>query len=440
MQTGQPKLELPKIIVYGKRNVSLEIWKEDLIPDTVSTLKLPKRITYNLRVTKFSYPWRFRKRNCLFAGTASFGNDFLYGPLASLNVFYGRTNFYTIASYSHNREMTRNALELNARLPFVCGTFSFRKYLYNKTLDLGISTKGRKYTSVGLESSIDKAPFFFECKSLFGSLQGEDSELALFFTGTYSRAFKNFNTVSNIHFSYDKNLLLSLTERFQKSWNNILLEPGVNIYSIDPYIRPYFKIKISNYFFEYSPRALLRTRHESLVANPFIKNILKKGTIKLTEHRTYISVGATFNSIDIAGGWVENYPSFDTSSTGDYYILDSMDIIWINTSVYWKGLRTMINYNYSYKLAPHIPLASVSIEYNRGNFTILPTYKYVKDYKAETNHSISCKLSWHYPYHLVYTISRPTFFMEGDNLFSGYEVWKGYYEKPSFCVGIKFKL
>ena len=441
MQTGQPKLELPKIIIYGKRNVRLEIWKEDLIPDTVSRLELPKRITYNLGAAKFSYPWSYKKRNFLLAGTAAFGNDFFYGPLAFLKLFYGRTNFYTIVSYGHNREMIEDGIELSTRLPFVRGNFIFRKYLSNTALDLGSGNDGRNYTRVRLESSINKAPFLFEYKSLLGSLQGEGSELALFITGTYSRNFKNFNTTSNIYLSYDRMWLLSLTERLQKRWNNILVEPGINIYSIDPYIRPYFKLKVSNYFFEYSPRAVLRTRDESLEVNPFIKDVLKGDKMKLAEHRTYITVGANFKNMDIEGGWIQNYPSFRMDTIVDNtYSFDNTDILWISSSINWKGIKATAAYRHCYKLAPHIPLASVSVEYAWGNFTVIPSYKYVKDSKAETKHLLSCNLYWHSSYHLVYSISRPIFFIEWDNLFSGYEIWKGYYEKPKFYVGTKFKL
>jgi hypothetical protein len=440
MQTGQPKLELPKIIVYGKRNVSLEIWKEDLIPDTVSKLELPRHITYNFETTKFSYPWRFRGRSFLMTGTAALGNDFFYGPTAFLKLFYGKTDFYTMASYCHNREMIEDGIELNARLPFVCGNFIFRKYLNDTTLVLGNGKGGRKYTRVRLESSLDKMPLFFEFKSLFGDLQGEGSELALFVTGTYLREFKNFNTTSNIHFSYDKMLLLSLTERVQKAWNNILLEPGFNIYSIDPYISPYLKLNISNYFFEYSPKAVLRTRDGCLEYNPFIKDVLKGDTSELAQHQTYITVGANFKSMNIAGGWIENYTSFDTSNTGNYYMLGVTDIVWISTSVYREGLKVRATYSHSYKLAPHIPLISVSLEYNWGNFTATPIYKCVKDYKDKTKHLLSCNLSWYSPYQFIYSISRPTFFIELGNLFTGYELWKGYHEKPKFYIGTKFKL
>jgi len=186
---------------------------------------------------------------------------------------------------------------------------------------------------------------------------------------------------------------------------------------------------------------VLRMRDKSLEVNPFIKNILsKENKEKLREHRTYITLGANFKNMDIEGGWIRNYPSFCMDTLDISYKFDNTEILWISPSIHWKGLKVKANYSYSYKLAPHIPLVFVSVEYDWGNLAVIPTYKYIKDYKGKMNHLLFFNLSWHSPYQFIYSISRPTFFIEGENLFNGYEIWKGYREKPKFCVGAKFKL
>lgn len=337
---AQPSLELEEVVIYGKRAVSLEIIKKDLIPDSIDTFPEFKR--YKISLNRPKYKETHPYRSSLFNTSLSIGGS------GTFSLFYGKDNFYTKVLYFN--EVNRPDHEL-----VFSGAGSYKDFLFKGGFNY-FNYDDRIYTRAIFNLGYTKSPYFASSfKTIIGEFD-EEMEKAFIFKSTLLIPFKPTTSITSLEFTQDEKFLGSIKEVLKFNLRRFSVEPGVKLYSESPYFAPYLGINFYPFSLEYTRKISLRTRDENLGENPYLIG----NKPEIWDYGNCFTGSVNFKKGELKGGWTEKYPSFNRGE------VDTISLSWVALCYKISYFGFMTKYNFSKPF--YIPKSEISVNFGYKRF------------------------------------------------------------------------
>ncbi len=405
----QPSLELEEVVIYGKRAVSLEIIKKDLIPDTVDTF--PEFRKYSISLTRQGYKETHPYRSSLFNTSLCIGGS------GTFSLFYGKDSFYTKVLYFNEANRPDHEFRIST-------VVTYKDFLFKGGFDL-FDYKSPEYKKGFFTLGYTKSPYFASSfKTIIGEFD-EKMEKAFIFKNSLLIPFKSMSSITSLELAQDEKFLGSIQEVLKFNLRRFSVEPGIKFYSESPYFAPYLGVKYYPFSIEYTQRMSLRTRDENLGENPYLIDNKPEiwdygncftGSIQLTVDSRQSTV------FEVEGGWTEKYPSFNGGE------VDTISLSWVALCYKISYFGFMTKYNFSKPF--YVPELEISVNFGYKGFSSGIKYSYIKDYDI-----LSASVKYEF-------LSSVSVFIKGNNLLDNkVEIFKNYPERErKIYIGVGVKI
>lgn len=409
LETQPPKLDLPKVVIYGEREVSMEIVKGELLPDTIPEAELPIPGLPKVALEKSSCRLSYKERPYLFNFRGSLGGS---GVASAL---YGTKTFKIAGSYSEDIKKLDKGLGIKLglsvkNLSFRAG-YEIKDYQERDSYKVFHGNMGYTLPYLYLKTDV-----------LLGELEGTREN----FLAAGGRIFipvKNVTLLtdfSTMVCAVQDNLwLIRAGAAMRYNYQGVIIEPGVKFcYSDVSYVQPSLKLRGEEYIWlEYTPSFTLITRDEALKYNRFADS-------QVLDKRKLLALEAGVPMFKLRGEWIQDYPYFDSSDC-----LKETDILAVEAKMSSKFGTLKLRYNLE-DVPDYIPELLGELNFSWKAYAIDVSYGWWEDY-SYLSVIFSCQILQHL-----------SLFLQTDNLFDKKdEIFDIYYEpRRKILLGLDLKI
>ncbi|MCK4352660.1 hypothetical protein KAW65_04555 [candidate division WOR-3 bacterium] len=417
LQVKPPALELPKVVIYGQREVRLKIIKGELIPDTIPSYELPVLSQAKLESKKSHCPVSYKGLSSIIRFKGCLGRE---GSSGEIEGFYGKENYSLTLSYLKDIERLKGGLHLKLG-------GGFKNTSFGACYEIKDYIERGKYSVFKMNLSYTLPTFFIKTDAFWGELEKEKKELFFTTYGNFSIPLKASDLSIIFCAMWDSLPLFSLGGKVRYNLETWGIEPGVKILSEKPYLLPHLKLGNNKIWLEYLPFFKLRTRDEALRYNRFVNSKIH------IDKRKILRAGGQFLDYKLNFEWIEDYPYFFKSDSS--YLQGDTTILAIEALMCQKlgtneSPKATIKLRYNLTGTPeYIPrfIGSLNVNWIPLTFNL--------DYGCRDYNYLDFKITWA-------ILNNLSLFLDVRNLFNeGEEIFKVYYEpEQKILFGLNLKL
>jgi hypothetical protein len=405
-----PKLELPKVTIYGERGEKIAL-KGELIPDTIPDYEIPGGKRYTLSTRKLTiYEPSILKKSILY-GMGEIGSS------GRASLFYGRARYSISGSWLGNIREKKNDYRVKLGFPYI--NIEYNKRRYKKSVDV----PERDYSRIN-SSFI----YYHPSISLSGnisshSLDKREENLVRIKGWLDYYLFQLRGSMGGVADSF---WLSSLRISKLLKLRGINIEPGVSLF-IPKKIYPYLRMNTGLFSLEYNPEIEIISMDRLLSLNPFIK---EKGSFTY-DSKNRICLGVNYRFFKINGGFIENQWTFGKPDSG-YPVIDT-SIYFLESIFDWRGLSLKARYNYGE--SSYMPIFKFSVSYKKEfrNFDFSSNFEWIKRKNPKGYYILNSSFGW-------WVLPNVSIFLDDRLLKKDTEIWDGYYENGALHIGVKYKV